>query len=77
MNLYFLEIAFCENVDNGAKYLQEWKMYIAHCTMIFNDGNFDDAKSDCAVTMLIPLYCQERRTKSKLRFARNKAMNHV
>ena len=47
-----LEIAFCENVDNGAKYLQDWKKYIDHCTMIFNDGNFDDAKSENIINYL-------------------------
>ena len=41
-----LEIAFCSNVEDGALYLQNNKKYIDHCTMIFNDGNFDDAQSE-------------------------------
>lgn len=47
-----LEIAFCENIENGASYLQDWKKYIDHCTMIFNDGDFDDAKSENIINYL-------------------------
>ena len=32
------------------------KKYIDHCTMIFNDGNFDDAKSENIINYLCALF---------------------
>lgn len=54
-----LKTVFCNIIPRGVDIMNTWKVYLDHCTMIFNDGNFDDAKSENIINYLQTCYTDE------------------
>lgn len=47
-----LKNSFIKNVPNAYNYIENWKMYLDHCTMIFNKGDLKNKKSEYIIRFL-------------------------